>query len=237
MALSFPSTCSLHYQLVCIFLSSSAGMEGELIGIVLQELPPLISDNDLHISQQVLTLLCTVMEVNPSSMSAVSCPLPPLFSLSLFSLLPFSLSSHSLSRLLCLCLSVCLSLCLCLCLWLSLPLSLSLSLSVSLCLSLSLSPSRRVSLLLKVTLCSCSFYPSPYLSSHTLLTDSAVHSSKHNVTLAFFFTPRSASWHAPACVVCLCPCMCVHVSPVFNAVLLQVMRWLPWRSSSLSWSS
>ena len=38
---------------------------------VLDELPMLISDNDLHISQLVLTLLCTIMDVNPECIPAV----------------------------------------------------------------------------------------------------------------------------------------------------------------------
>ncbi len=37
----------------------------------MEELPVLINDNDLHISQLVLTLLCTVMDVSPKSISEV----------------------------------------------------------------------------------------------------------------------------------------------------------------------
>lgn len=38
---------------------------------VLDELPPLISDMDLHISQLVLILLCTIMDISPKSITQV----------------------------------------------------------------------------------------------------------------------------------------------------------------------
>lgn len=46
-------------------------MTSPLFTAVLEELPVLINDNDLHISQLVLTLLCTVMAVSPQSISEV----------------------------------------------------------------------------------------------------------------------------------------------------------------------
>ena len=46
-------------------------MSAPLYRSVLEELPQLISDNDLHISQLVLTLLCTVMDVSPNSIVEV----------------------------------------------------------------------------------------------------------------------------------------------------------------------
>ena len=44
----------------------------QLIDCVMSELPALISDADLHISQHVLTLLCVVMDTSPSNMASVS---------------------------------------------------------------------------------------------------------------------------------------------------------------------
>ena len=46
-------------------------MTGPLYKAVMEEIPTLISDNDLHISQLVLTLLCTVMNVSPASIIEV----------------------------------------------------------------------------------------------------------------------------------------------------------------------
>ncbi len=46
-------------------------MTTPLITTVLDELPGLISDSDLHISQLVLTLLCTVMAVSPAAIVGV----------------------------------------------------------------------------------------------------------------------------------------------------------------------
>ena len=43
-----------------------------LIDGVLVELPQLISDNDLHISQQVLMVICTIMRVNTQSAGKVN---------------------------------------------------------------------------------------------------------------------------------------------------------------------
>ncbi len=46
-------------------------MTTPIITTVLDELPGLISDSDLHISQLVLTLLCTVMTVSPAAIVGV----------------------------------------------------------------------------------------------------------------------------------------------------------------------
>ena len=46
-------------------------MSAPLYRSVMEELPQLINDNDLHISQLVLTLLCTVMDVSPNSIVEV----------------------------------------------------------------------------------------------------------------------------------------------------------------------
>lgn len=50
---------------------SQSAVTGALYVAVLDELPVLINDSDLHISQLVLTLLCTVMDVNPKCMGEV----------------------------------------------------------------------------------------------------------------------------------------------------------------------
>jgi cullin-associated NEDD8-dissociated protein 1 len=64
--------------LVCINqLLLSFSISNELIINVLEELPPLISDNDLHIAQNVLALLCTVMNVNPSIMEVIKVSILP----------------------------------------------------------------------------------------------------------------------------------------------------------------
>ena len=46
-------------------------MAPPLINAVLDELPGLINDSDLHISQLVLTLLCTMMDVRPEAIAGV----------------------------------------------------------------------------------------------------------------------------------------------------------------------
>lgn len=51
--------------------SSMSTVTAALYKAVLEELPMLICDNDLHISQLVLTLLCTIMDVNPECIPAV----------------------------------------------------------------------------------------------------------------------------------------------------------------------
>ena len=67
---------------------TAAALTTELYQTALEELPALISDNDLHISQLVLTLLCTVMEVSPGSVVTVKEHiLPNTLSLVLSSLL------------------------------------------------------------------------------------------------------------------------------------------------------
>ena len=67
---------------------AAASLTTELYQTALEELPALISDNDLHISQLVLTLLCTVMEVSPSSVVTIKEHiLPNTLSLVLSSLL------------------------------------------------------------------------------------------------------------------------------------------------------
>ena len=48
-------------------------MNEVLYKIVMDELPVLISDSDLHISQLVLTLLGTVMDISPNSIRQVLC--------------------------------------------------------------------------------------------------------------------------------------------------------------------
>ena len=48
-------------------------MNEVLYRIVMDELPVLISDSDLHISQLVLTLLGTVMDISPNSIRQVLC--------------------------------------------------------------------------------------------------------------------------------------------------------------------
>ena len=64
---------------------------------VLEELPVLICDNDLHISQLVLTLLCTIMDVNPECIPAVQeSILPNTLKLVLSSLLQGSAMSACL---------------------------------------------------------------------------------------------------------------------------------------------
>lgn len=50
---------------------SMSSVTANLYKAVLDELPVLICDNDLHISQLVLTLLCTIMDVNPECIPAV----------------------------------------------------------------------------------------------------------------------------------------------------------------------
>lgn len=71
-----------------LFSCYSNAMTPELYKAVMDELPPLISDNDLHVSQLVLTLLCTVMETNPQSILTIkSSILPRIFQLLLSSLL------------------------------------------------------------------------------------------------------------------------------------------------------
>ena len=67
---------------------AAASLTTELYQTALEELPALISDNDLHISQLVLTLLCTVMEVSPGSVVTIKEHiLPNTLSLVLSSLL------------------------------------------------------------------------------------------------------------------------------------------------------
>lgn len=51
--------------------SSMSAVTAALYKAVLEELPMLICDNDLHISQLVFTLLCTIMDVNPECIPAV----------------------------------------------------------------------------------------------------------------------------------------------------------------------
>ena len=46
-------------------------MTFDLYKAVMDELPVLISENDLHISQLVLTLLCTIMDISPASIAEV----------------------------------------------------------------------------------------------------------------------------------------------------------------------
>lgn len=68
--------------------SSQSAVTAALYKAVLEELPVLICDNDLHISQLVLTLLCTIMDVNPECIPAVKKDiLPKILSLVLSSLL------------------------------------------------------------------------------------------------------------------------------------------------------
>lgn len=62
------------YTLISPVSGSQTGqsaMTAALYKAVLDELPILICDNDLHISQLVLTLLCTIMDVNPECIPAV----------------------------------------------------------------------------------------------------------------------------------------------------------------------
>lgn len=62
----------MHSLFLFLFHTPTAvAMTPPLFTSVLEELPVLINDNDLHISQLVLTLLCTVMEVSPGSISEV----------------------------------------------------------------------------------------------------------------------------------------------------------------------
>ena len=63
--------CSIYPPLISIFFLPAAAMTGPLYKAVMEEIPILISDNDLHISQLVLTLLCTVMNVSPESIIEV----------------------------------------------------------------------------------------------------------------------------------------------------------------------
>ena len=78
--------CTLCVYFVIFF--AAASLTTDLYKTALAELPALISDNDLHISQLVLTLLCTVMEVNPGSIVTVKEHiLPNTLSLVLSSLL------------------------------------------------------------------------------------------------------------------------------------------------------
>lgn len=75
------------YTLLSLSLAAAA-LTTELYQTALEELPALISDNDLHISQLVLTLLCTVMEVSPGSVVTIKEHiLPNTLSLVLSSLL------------------------------------------------------------------------------------------------------------------------------------------------------
>ena len=77
--------------MLCVYFVifiTAASLTTDLYKTALAELPALISDNDLHISQLVLTLLCTVMEVNPGSIVTVKEHiLPNTLSLVLSSLL------------------------------------------------------------------------------------------------------------------------------------------------------
>ena len=52
-------------------LSVASAMNEGLYKAVMDELAVLISDSDLHISQLVLTLLGTVMDVSPASIKEV----------------------------------------------------------------------------------------------------------------------------------------------------------------------
>ncbi len=52
-------------------------MTTPLIASVLDELSGLINDSDLHISQLVLTLLCTIMTVSPASIAGIHSQILP----------------------------------------------------------------------------------------------------------------------------------------------------------------
>lgn len=76
------------YCLDALFQGYTSAMTGPLYKAVMEEIPTLISDNDLHISQLVLTLLCTVMNVSPASIIEVrSYVLSNVFGLVMSSLL------------------------------------------------------------------------------------------------------------------------------------------------------
>ena len=61
--------CSVRY--VCVLPPVAMAMTFDLYKAVMDELPVLISENDLHISQLVLTLLCTIMDISPASIAEV----------------------------------------------------------------------------------------------------------------------------------------------------------------------
>ena len=77
--------------------TSMSAVTAALYKAVLDELPVLICDSDLHISQLVLTLLCTIMDVNPECIPAVQEHiLPNVLKLVLSSLLQGSAMSACL---------------------------------------------------------------------------------------------------------------------------------------------
>ncbi|XP_019849564.1 PREDICTED: cullin-associated NEDD8-dissociated protein 1-like [Amphimedon queenslandica] len=69
-------------------LMNSYAISRDLIKQILEELPPLISDNDLHIAQHVISLICTIMNISPSSMDGIKVSiLPNIMTMLLSSLL------------------------------------------------------------------------------------------------------------------------------------------------------
>ena len=57
---------------MCLLVVSVASAMNEVLyKTVMDELAVLISDSDLHISQLVLTLLGTIMEISPASIKEV----------------------------------------------------------------------------------------------------------------------------------------------------------------------
>ena len=73
--LSSSLSLSLSLSLSPSSISPASAMNEALYKTVMDELAVLISDGDLHISQLVLTLLGTVMNISPSSIREVS-PIP-----------------------------------------------------------------------------------------------------------------------------------------------------------------
>ena len=69
-----------------LFQAYSSSIQPAQYKAVLDELPPLISDMDLHISQLVLLLLCTIVDISPKSITQANV-LPNIFTLLLSSLL------------------------------------------------------------------------------------------------------------------------------------------------------
>ena len=75
-------TCSersLLFLAVNFVVFAASAMNEALYKAVMDELPVLISDSDLHISQLVLTLLGTVMDISPTSIKEVFLVLSPSF--------------------------------------------------------------------------------------------------------------------------------------------------------------
>ena len=58
---------------ICLVSMLASSIQPAQYKAVLDELPPLISDMDLHISQLVLLLLCTIVDISPKSITQVFC--------------------------------------------------------------------------------------------------------------------------------------------------------------------